>query len=136
MTTTEAEPEDQTTSDAEFQRLGAQLVRTAKSPLAKAAVQALVEERTILEVPAVRHALIDDTGRNAKADFDGLLGLQYALGLDEQQRSFLGLVLSMVGIGMTTIAAVRDLDDRCLPIILRAILRLADNDTIAVGTRL
>ncbi|MFD5156592.1 hypothetical protein ACFWMJ_00700 [Streptomyces hawaiiensis] len=120
----------------EFQRLGKQLLRTAKNSRAQAAIQALVEERTILDVPAVRHALIVDTSRGAQANFDGLLGRQYALGLDEQQRSFLGLVLSMVGIGMTTIAAVQDLDERCLPIILRAILRLAGNDTIAVGTRL
>ncbi|MER7402299.1 hypothetical protein ABT373_07305 [Streptomyces sp. NPDC000070] len=42
----------------------------------------------------------------------------------------------MVGIGITTLASVEDLDDRRLPIILRAILRLAGHETIAVGTRL
>jgi hypothetical protein len=42
----------------------------------------------------------------------------------------------MVGIGLTTVASVQDLDERRLPIILRAILRLAGNDTIAVGTRM
>jgi hypothetical protein len=42
----------------------------------------------------------------------------------------------MVGVGLTTIAAVQDLDERRLPIILRAFLRLAGNDTIAVGTRM
>ncbi len=117
------------------QSLCEQLVRTAKSSSDRAAVRALVEERTILEIRAVRYALIVDTSRGATAEFEGLSGRQYTLGLDEQQRSFLGLVLSMVGIGLTTIAAVQDLDDRRLPIILRAILRLADNDTIAVGTR-
>ncbi|MFI8894861.1 hypothetical protein [Streptomyces paradoxus] len=138
MTATEAETTapEAPDAEAEFQRLGKQLLRTVKSTPHRAAIQALIEEQTILSAPAVRHALVVDTGRGATARFDGLLGRQFALGLDEQQRSFLGLVLSMVGIGMTTIAAVQDLDDRRLPIILRAILRLAGNDDIAVGRRL
>ncbi|MFD5479003.1 hypothetical protein [Streptomyces hawaiiensis] len=122
--------------EEEFQRLCKQLLRTAKSHRDKAAVQALVEERTILEIPAVRRALIIDTWRGSKVCLEALLGRQYGLGLDEQQLSFLGLVLSMFGIGITTLAAVQDLDDRRLPIILRAILRLSGNETIAVGTRL
>jgi hypothetical protein len=134
-------PETETTTPeaddrAEFRELCEQLVRTAQSPLHGAAVQALVEERTILEVTAVRYALIVDTDHGPTARFEGLSGRQYTLGLDEGQRSFLGLVLSMVGIGLTTIAAVQDLDERRLPIILRAFLRLAGNETIAVGTRL
>ncbi|OUD00007.1 hypothetical protein [Streptomyces swartbergensis] len=135
MTTPEAGTEAPEVSD-EVSNLCKQLLRTAKSPRARAAVQALAEERTILEVPAVRRALVVDTSRGAKANFEGLSGLQYGLGLDEQQRTFLGLVLSMVGIGITALASVEDLDERRLPIILRAILRLAGNDTIAVGTRL
>ncbi|MFD6172915.1 hypothetical protein [Streptomyces coeruleorubidus] len=140
MIITETETETMTTAadfaDAEFQDLCEQLVRTATSPLDRAAVQALVEERTILEVTAVRYALIVDTDHGPTARFEALSGCQYTLGLDEGQRSFLGLVLSMVGIGLTTIAAVQDLDERRLPIILRAFLRLAGNDTIAVGTRM
>ncbi|MFC9129756.1 hypothetical protein ACFT4A_23280 [Streptomyces sp. NPDC057099] len=119
----------------DFQELCEQLVRTAESPSARAAVQALAEERTILDTAAARYALIVDTNGGAMSCFERLAGRQYTLGLDEQQRAFLSLVLSMVGIGLTTIAAVQDLDDRRLPIILRAILRLAGNDTIAVGTR-
>ncbi|MEU9228570.1 hypothetical protein AB0D40_29885 [Streptomyces massasporeus] len=120
----------------ELSRLCKQLLCTAKSSRDRAAVQALVEERTILELPAVQHALIIDTSRSAKVGLEALSGRQYGLGLDEQQLAFLGLVLSMFGIGITTLAAVQDLDDRRLPIILRAILRLSGNDTIAVGTRL
>ncbi|GGT82155.1 hypothetical protein ACH4HG_09800 [Streptomyces coeruleorubidus] len=133
---TEIMTTDVDSDDAEFKGLCEQLVRTATSPLERAAVQALVEERTILEVTAVRYALIVDTDHGPTARFEGLSGCQYTLGLDEGQRSFLGLVLSMVGIGLTTIAAVQDLDERRLPIILRAFLRLAGNDTIAVGTRM
>jgi hypothetical protein len=136
VTTTETETTTPDADDAEFRELCEQLVRTAPSPFHRAAVQALVEERTILEVTAVRYALIVDTDHGPTARFEGLSGRQYTLGLDEGQRSFLGLVLSMVGIGLTTIAAVRDLDERRLPIILRAFLRLAGNDTIAVGTRM
>ncbi|MFJ8047796.1 hypothetical protein [Streptomyces luteogriseus] len=120
----------------EWSRLCKQLARTAKSSRDKAAVQALVDERTILELPAVRRALIVDTNRGAKVSLESLSGRQYGLGLDAQQLSFLGLVLSMFGIGITTLAAVQDLDDRRLPILLRAILRLSGSETIAVGTRL
>jgi hypothetical protein len=136
MTVTDAATTDAPDGEDEFQQLCRQLVRTAKSARVRAAVQALVEEQTILKAPTVRRALVVDTKRGAAVNFEGLSGLQYGLGLAEQQRLFLGLVLSMVGIGITTLAAVEDLDDRCLPIILRGILRLAGNETIAVGTRL
>ena len=138
MTGSEAEPAVPEAPDPEeeFQRLCRQLRRTAKSQRDKAVVQALTEERTILELPAVRRALIVDTSRGAKVSMEALSGRQYGLGLDEQQLSFLGLILSMFGIGITTLAAVQDLDDRRLPIILRAILRLAGNEDIAVGRRL
>ncbi|MEU0199121.1 MULTISPECIES: hypothetical protein [unclassified Streptomyces] len=135
MTTPETEPSTPDADD-EFQRLGEQLLRTAKSSRTQAAVQALVQERTILEVPAVRRALVVDTEDGEVAHFEGLSGLQYGLGLDEGQRAFLHLVLSMVGIGITTLASVQDLDDRRLQIMVRAILRLAGNEDIAVGRRL
>ncbi|EFL29545.1 predicted protein [Streptomyces viridochromogenes DSM 40736] len=49
MTITETETPEVTD---ELPRLGKQLVRTAKSSRVRAAVQALVEEQTILSVPA------------------------------------------------------------------------------------
>ncbi|MEU0198438.1 MULTISPECIES: hypothetical protein [unclassified Streptomyces] len=135
MTATEPESGGPT-EEAEFQALGERLLRTAKSSRTQAAVQALVQERTILEVPAVRHALVVDTDDGEVAHFEGLSGRQYGLGLDEGQRAFLHLVLSMVGIGITTLASVQDLDDRRLQIMVRAILRLAGNEDLAVGRRL
>ncbi|MFH8657504.1 hypothetical protein [Streptomyces afghaniensis] len=123
-------------ADDEFRELGEQLLRTATSTAYRAAVQALIEEQTILSVRAVRHALIVDSGRARKANFEGLSGRQYNLGLDPEQHAFLDLVLSMVSIGRTNICVVQDLDDRRLPIILRAILRLAGNEDLAVGRRL
>ncbi|MER6709927.1 MULTISPECIES: hypothetical protein [unclassified Streptomyces] len=138
MTGTETEiPAPETVDpEAEYQQLCAELLRNTRFRRHRAAVQALVEERSVLSVPAVQRALIVDSRKGRAARFEGLSGLQYGLGLDEQQRAFLHLVLSMVGIGITTLASVEDLDDRRLPIVLRAILRLAGNDTIAVGTRL
>lgn len=132
-----AEPET-ATPDApnEFQRLSEQLLRTAKSPHARAAVQALIEERTILEMPTVRQALILHTDDGEMAHFEGLSGHQYSLALDKQQRCFLELVLSMLGFGMVTLAAARILDDHRLPIVLRAIVRLAGNNDLAIGRRL
>ncbi|MET9814382.1 hypothetical protein [Streptomyces sp. NPDC006355] len=135
MTATEPEAGAPTEED-EFQALGERLLRTAKSTAYRAAVQALVQERTVLEVPAVRRALVVDTDDGEVAHFEGLSGRQYGLGLDEQQRAFLHLVLSMVGIGITTLASVQDLDDRRLQIMVRAILRLAGNEDLAVGRRL
>ncbi|MFF7485660.1 hypothetical protein ACFZBC_09190 [Streptomyces luteogriseus] len=122
--------------EAEYQQLSTELLRNTRIPRHRAAVQALIEERTILSLPAVQRALIVDSSKGRAAQLTELAGLQYALGLDEGQRRFLGLVLSMVGIGITTLSAVEDLDDRRLPIILRAILRLAGNEDIAVGRRL
>ncbi|MGW0860974.1 hypothetical protein [Streptomyces sp. NPDC002611] len=124
------------TPTPDFHELCEQLARAAESPSARTVVQALAEERTILDIAAARYALTVDVSGGAMACFEGLAGRQYTLGLDERQRAFLGLVLSMVGIGLTTVASVQDLDERRLPIILRAIVRLAGNDTIAVGTRM
>ncbi|MFI0139636.1 hypothetical protein [Streptomyces luteogriseus] len=138
MTSTETETTVPETADpeAEYEQLSAELLRNTRIRRHRAAVQALVEERTILSLPAVQRALIVDSRKGRAAQLTELSGRQYALGLDEGQRKFLGLVLSMVGIGITTLASVEDLDDRRLPIILRAILRLAGNEDIAVGRRL
>ncbi|MEU0588262.1 hypothetical protein [Streptomyces sp. NPDC006132] len=138
MTGTEPETTGPETVDpeAEFQQLCAELLRNTRLRRHRAAVQAMVEERSVLSVPAVQRALIVDSRKGRAARFEGLSGLQYGLGLDEQQRAFLHLVLSMVGIGITTLASVEDLDDHRLPIILRGILRLAGNEDLAVGRRL
>ena len=138
MTDTEAETAVPEAADpeAEYQQLSTELLRNTKIRRHRAAVQALVEERTILSLPAVQRALIVDSRKGRAAQLTELSGRQYTLGLDEGQRCFLALILSMVGIGVTTLASVEDLDDRRLPIILRAILRLAGNEDIAVGRRL
>ncbi|KAB1986424.1 hypothetical protein [Streptomyces triticiradicis] len=72
----------------------------------------------------------------ANVQWEGLTGRVCCLGLDEEQQAFLGLVLSMVGIGHVPLAAVSDLGGRRLAVMLRAVARLAGNDTPVVGTRL
>ncbi|MFD7003357.1 hypothetical protein ACFWA5_45735 [Streptomyces mirabilis] len=131
MTITSAE----TTDDIDLKQLGKKLVRSATSDRERAAVQALVEEETILAQRNVLTALGLPDSRPA-VRWEGLSGRVYSLGLDDEQRAFLSLTLSMVGIGQVSLAAVSDLGERRLAIMLRAIARLAGNDTIAVGTRM
>lgn len=117
-------------------QLGQLLVESATKPRDRIAAQALAEEETILALPQVRSLLVvEDEGRPT-ARWEKLMGRLYTLQLDATQRAFLALVLSMLGIGQITLAAVEDLDERRLLIMQRAILKLAGNDRIAVGTRL
>lgn len=134
--TTETEPLTATFGEVDLPKLGQQIIRTATPGGDRAAARALVKEKTILERWNVRAALIVDSRKGATCRWENLSGRQYSLGLDAGQRQFLGLVLSMVGIGHITIAAVQDLDERRLGIVLRAVLELAGNDTLAVGTRM
>jgi hypothetical protein len=132
MTTTSAE----TTDDIDLKRLGKKLIRAATSDGQRAAAQALVEEETILAQRNVLTALGLLDPSSAKVRWEGLAGRVYSLGLDDEQRAFLGLTLSMVGIGQISLAAVSGLGERRLAVMLRAIARMAGNDTIAVGTRI
>lgn len=137
MTTSNVEISVPSEADYELTALGAALVASAKRDRDRIAAQALADERTILALPAVQAVLgVRCDGRRPVANWEGMLGRLYTLPLDEQQRSFLGLVLSMLGIGSTTLAAVSSLSGERLRIITQAILRLAGDDSIAVATRL
>lgn len=116
--------------------LGELLVHSARNSRDRAAVQALADEETLLAHPGLRAALVVKEEGRMTARFEGLMGRLYTLGLEEAQRAFLGLTLSMVGIGSVPLSAVEQLDERRLLILQRAILRLAGNDRIAIGTAL
>ncbi|MEU1478866.1 hypothetical protein [Streptomyces sp. NPDC005760] len=135
MTTT-SQPDTGTLHEAGLTELGEEIIRNSRPGGGRAATQALVAEGTIFALPRVRAALLRDTPDGAVCWWEGISGLVYTLGLDQEQRDFLGLVLSLVGIGHITLAAAQDLDERRMSIILRAILQMSGNDTIAVGTRL
>lgn len=133
MTLTSAETTDGTLLEQPAKRL----IASAKTAGERAAAQALVEEETILAHRSVLGALgLLEMPSWSQVSWEGLMGRVYSLGLDDEQRAFLGLVLSMVGIGQVTLAAVTDLGERRLAVMLRAIARLAGNDTLAVGTRI
>ncbi|MGC4984684.1 hypothetical protein ACLQ18_29255 [Streptomyces sp. DT193] len=132
MTLTSAE----TTDGALLEGRGQKLIKSA-SIGERAAAQALVEEETILARENVQRALgLLDVPSWSEVRWEGLMGRVYGLGLDEEQQAFLGLVLSMVGIGHVPLAAVSDLGERRLAVMLRAVARLAGNNTLAVGTRI
>lgn len=117
-------------------RLGEQLLKAARPGNERIAVQALVDEESILALDNVRRILVDDESGRFTPRWEGLAGCVYTLGLDEQQRAFFGLVLSIVGIGQVTLAVVPDLDERRMLILQRAILALTGNDRVAIGVRL
>ncbi|MEV0982167.1 hypothetical protein [Streptomyces sp. NPDC049915] len=134
MTETEAPAQAEDTNDVD---LGTLPLRAATSRRERAAAQALLEEGTILGLPRVRQALvIEDADGRPVCRWDNMMGRLYTLGLDEDDRTFLGLVLSLLPIGLFTLSAAQDLDERRLQILLRAIVTLSGNDRIAVGTRL
>lgn len=116
--------------------IGQLLVESAEPGRARVAAQALADEETLLAHAGVRAALVDKQDGRMVARWDGLIGRLYTLGLNDEQRAFLGLVLSMMGIGGVPLTAVESLDERRLLIMQRALCRLAGNDRIAVGTRL
>ncbi|MFD9587619.1 hypothetical protein ACFWBM_23375 [Streptomyces sp. NPDC059980] len=133
MTLTSAEPPEA----ALLQLRGARLIESATSNRELAAAQALVDEETILSHRSVYGALgLLELPSEATVRWEGLTGRVYTLGLDHEERVFLGLTLSMLGIGNTPLSAVSDLGERRLPIILRAITQLARNDTLTGDRRI
>lgn len=135
MTTTAASS-SAPTGDRDTPSLGQLLAASALSPRQRAAVQALVEEKKVIALDNVHAALVAKEDGVMTCRWQRLSARFYTLGLDEEERAFLGLVLSLVGVRQVHLAAVEHLDERRLKIILQAVVRLADNDRIAIGTRL
>ncbi|MFE2421490.1 hypothetical protein [Streptomyces hokutonensis] len=126
--TTDTEPESPALSEV--------LLRSAIGLRDRVAVQALVAEELLLARDAVRKALVAEQDGVTACRWEGMAGRLYTLGLDASDRAFLGLVLSIVGVQQSYLAAVEYLDERRLKIVLQAMLRLANNDRIAIGTRM
>lgn len=124
-----------TTTRGRAAQLGQLLMKNAPNDRSRAAAQALAEEETILALDNVRAAFVVKQDGRMTADWERLSSRVYTLPFDEEQRAFVGLVLSMLGIGQVPLSAVEKLDERRLIIMQRAITRLAGNDRIAVGTR-
>lgn len=128
--------EEETSTEAPELDVAAILRRDAKGIRERAVAQALIEEETILGLDSVRNCLLTEIDGVRTCRWEGLLGRQYVLGLDEEQRAFYGLVLSLLGIGVNPLSAAHMLGERRLMVLLRAIIRVAEIDTIAVGRRI
>lgn len=135
MTTTAA-PSCTTANEPWAPSLGELLVRSAVGLRNRTAVQALVEEEELLARDTVRAALVTKQDGVMTCRWESMAGRLYTLGLDDGERAFLGLVLSISGGYRSCLATVECLDERRLKIVLQAIMRLADNDRIAIGTRM
>jgi hypothetical protein len=119
--------------------LGEQLLHSAKglSRGQQAATQALVEDGALLEhEPLMRVLVVDGPDGRPTCEWERLTGKLYTLGLGPEDRLFLGMLLSLVPIGMNTLSGVEHLTERRLVILLRAIVCLAGSDRVAIGTGL
>jgi hypothetical protein len=114
--------------------LGERLLEAA-TPREQVAIRALVEEGHLLTLDAVKAALVRETDHGLKCSWDRLSARLWDMGLDDEQRAFAALVLSTVISHQTSLTDVIGMDERRLAIVLRAIIRLSGNDTLAVGTR-
>ncbi|QQM41982.1 hypothetical protein [Streptomyces liliifuscus] len=135
MTTTQ-DTDVHTIDEEDAPSLGALLLASAANPRHKAAVRALVDEEFLLSLERVRTALVVKTPEGRMGcDWERFGKRLYTLGLNESDRAFLDLVLSLAGPHQTSLARVLEIDDRRLAIVLRATVQLSGCDTLAIGTR-
>ncbi|GAB2957419.1 hypothetical protein GCM10023080_016170 [Streptomyces pseudoechinosporeus] len=102
--TTEAETEPSTEEEAALP-LGERLLRSA-TPRERVAVRALVEEGHLLNLDAVKAALVRETDSGPRCSWDHLSVRLHEMGLDDEQRAFVDLVLSTVTSHQTSLARV------------------------------
>lgn len=113
-----------------------QLLKAAATPREQVAVRALVEEKQILARPTFRRALVWHTDEGIELSWQNLASYLYGLKLNDAERAFVDLVLSIAWPHQTSLTRVVDLDERRLAIVLRAMITLSGVDTLGVGTRL
>lgn len=120
--------------DTDAPPFGELLLKAAATPRQKAAVWALVEEEQILARPTFQRALLWQTDEGTEFSWQRLSCNLYGLGLDEAERAFVDLVLSIASSHQTHLMRVVDLGERRLAIVLRALTMLAGSNIIAIGT--
>jgi hypothetical protein len=114
------------------------LLKPSTQPRDKAALRALIEEGTILARDSIRRILIvtNDRGAPVGCAWDRLTKDRHGLELEEEQRIFLDVILSVAGPHHVNLGWLMEIDDRRLAIVLRAMTEMAGNDTIAIATRI
>lgn len=114
------------------------LLKKLTQPRDKAGLRALLEEETVLALDTVRRNLIvtDDQGVATGLAWDRLSKARFGLDLDEQQKIFLEVILSIASPHHVNLGWLMELDDRRLAILLRAMAEMAGSDVIAIATRI
>lgn len=114
------------------------LLKKSTSLRGRAALRALIEEKTVLARENVRQNLIvtNDAGVAVGCAWERLAGQRFGLNLDEEQRIFLEVILSIEGPHHVNLGWLMEIDDRRLAILLRAMTEIAGNNTIAIGTKI
>ncbi|WP_055525334.1 hypothetical protein [Streptomyces graminilatus] len=114
------------------------LLKRLTNPRDQAGLRALIEEGTVLARSSVRRSLIvtNDEGKPVGCAWDRVAKERYGLDLDEEQRIFLDVILSVASFHHVNLGWLMEIDDRRLAILLRAMTEMAGNDTIAIGTKL
>ncbi|MFD4830094.1 hypothetical protein ACFWPV_09605 [Streptomyces uncialis] len=103
----------------------------------RVAVAALIEEDAILARDDVRALLVAETDSGTFCDWPRLESrYRSELDLDNAEDAFLTLVIATGFPRAVPLWRLEELGDRRLAIILRALVRLAGSDAIAVGTRM
>ncbi|WP_151480610.1 hypothetical protein [Streptomyces albicerus] len=128
---------DPSTDEAVEPSLSERLLASTSDPRQRVAVAALAEEGHILARKSVQEAIVWEPGDGTtRCTWEHVVGRLYGLGLEDDERAFLDLVLSIAGVGhQTSLVRFMDLDERRTAIVLRAIVQLSNCDTLAVGTR-
>ncbi|MFE6487987.1 hypothetical protein ACFVGN_34335 [Streptomyces sp. NPDC057757] len=130
---TTPETETQEAEDAAaFREL---LLKSAVHPRDRAAVRALLDEEQIFAHEAVRKTLLWETTQGVEFAWERVTSCLYTMGLDDSERAFFSLVMSLACPHQTSLTKVMDLDERRTAILLRAMIELSGCDTLAVGTR-
>ncbi|WP_030566441.1 hypothetical protein [Streptomyces aureocirculatus] len=113
------------------------LLAWKSSELDAIAVRMLVEEHEILDRPAFQRVTVVQADNGVHADWVHLSPCLDKLVHDEDQeeRQFLEIVLAIALGRQILLDCVRQLGERRLAIVLRALVAWAGVDSIAVGTR-
>ncbi|MFM9542342.1 hypothetical protein [Streptomyces turgidiscabies] len=126
------------TEDTGIPALEKLLLKPSTQPRDKAALRALIEEGAILTRANVRRTLIatNDQGTPVGCAWDRVAKDRFGFELDEEQRIFLDVVLSIAGPHHVNLGWLMEIDDRRLAILLRAMTEMAGNNTIAIATKI